>query len=159
MIKPPALLVEVTNRCNANCRICGRRWWKRGLGDLDYALYERLVALPYVERVCLGQYGEPTLWPHLVAATALAKRLGRYVWTTTNGQLVDAELTRGLLDAGLDKIIFSIDAIDRETYEHMRPGLQWKTVMGNLDRFKALGYVYVTLDLQGFRSGSMNEVL
>ena len=28
-----------------------------------------------------------------------------------------------------------------------------------LDLFKALGYVYVTLDLQGFRSGSMNEVL
>lgn len=28
-----------------------------------------------------------------------------------------------------------------------------------VDRFKALGYLYVTLDLQGFRSGSMNEVL
>jgi uncharacterized protein len=28
-----------------------------------------------------------------------------------------------------------------------------------LDRFKALGYSYITLDLQGFRSGSMNEVL
>ena len=28
-----------------------------------------------------------------------------------------------------------------------------------VERFKALGYAYVTLDLQGFRSGSMNEVL
>ena len=26
-------------------------------------------------------------------------------------------------------------------------------------RFKEIGYIYVTLDLQGFRSGSMNEVL
>ena len=26
-------------------------------------------------------------------------------------------------------------------------------------RFKAIGYAYVTLDLDGFRSGSMNEVL
>jgi uncharacterized protein len=25
--------------------------------------------------------------------------------------------------------------------------------------FKQLGFVYVTLDLQGYRSGSMNEVL
>ena len=24
---------------------------------------------------------------------------------------------------------------------------------------KALGYIYVTVDLEGFRSGSMNEVL
>jgi len=28
-----------------------------------------------------------------------------------------------------------------------------------VDHFKALGFSYVTLDLQGFRSGSMNEVL
>ena len=28
-----------------------------------------------------------------------------------------------------------------------------------VDRLKALGFVYVTLDLQGFRSGSMNEAL
>jgi uncharacterized protein len=26
-------------------------------------------------------------------------------------------------------------------------------------RFRALGFKYVTLDLEGFRSGSMNEVL
>jgi uncharacterized protein len=26
-------------------------------------------------------------------------------------------------------------------------------------RLKEMGYTYVTLDLQGFRSGSMNEVL
>ena len=28
-----------------------------------------------------------------------------------------------------------------------------------VSRFKELGYLYVTLDLAGFRSGSMNEVL
>ena len=28
-----------------------------------------------------------------------------------------------------------------------------------VEELKALGYAYVTLDLQGFRSGSMNEVL
>ena len=28
-----------------------------------------------------------------------------------------------------------------------------------LERLKALGFIYVTLDLQGYRSGSMNEVL
>jgi uncharacterized protein len=26
-----------------------------------------------------------------------------------------------------------------------------------VEKFKALGYTYVTLDLEGFRSGSMNE--
>ncbi|MBR1806961.1 MAG: hypothetical protein IJ774_11345 [Selenomonadaceae bacterium] len=28
-----------------------------------------------------------------------------------------------------------------------------------VDKLKSLGFAYVTLDLQGFRTGSMNEVL
>ena len=28
-----------------------------------------------------------------------------------------------------------------------------------VDKFKAIGYQYVTLDLQGYRTGSLNEVL
>ena len=28
-----------------------------------------------------------------------------------------------------------------------------------IDKLKALGYKYVSLDLEGFRSGSLNEVL
>jgi uncharacterized protein len=34
-----------------------------------------------------------------------------------------------------------------------------KTRREIINYFKTLGYVYVTLDLAGFRSGSMNEVL
>ena len=37
--------------------------------------------------------------------------------------------------------------------------LNTETVKELADRFKALGFKYVTLDLQGFRSGSKNEVL
>ena len=33
-----------------------------------------------------------------------------------------------------------------------------RTPKAIVDRLKQLGYVYITLDLQGFRSGSMNEV-
>ena len=39
-------------------------------------------------------------------------------------------------------------------YEHLDPPDAAAT-----ERLKALGFQYVTLDLQGFRSGSMNEVL
>lgn len=138
MIKPTALLVEVTNRCNADCLICGRRFWTREQGDMDYRLYQKLVALPSIDRVCLGQYGEPTLWPHLTKAIALAKHHGHYVWTTSNGQLVTEKMAIGFLDTSLDKIIFSVDAIDRVTYERLRPGLSWKTVLANVTRIHTI---------------------
>ena len=35
-----------------------------------------------------------------------------------------------------------------------------QAIVGDIiSKFKSLGYKYVTLDLQGFRTGSMNEVL
>lgn len=156
MRTPKALLVEVTNRCNADCLICGRRWWTAPLlADMKFTDFKRLLDLSQVRRVCLGQYGEPLLYKRLAAATEYAKAVGCYVWTTTNGQLLDETRGKALLDAGLDKLIVSVDHIDKESYERSRCNLQWETVIGNVDRFRAMrdegGYatellVAVTLD-------------
>ncbi len=43
-----------------------------------------------------------------------------------------------------------------EDIEKISSGETRKNLVG---KFKGLGYTYVTLDLEGFRSGSMNEVL
>lgn len=41
----------------------------------------------------------------------------------------------------------------------MPRALRWEVVQDLARRFRELGFKYVTLDLQGFRSGAMNEVL
>jgi hypothetical protein len=139
MITPGALLLDVTRRCNADCPICGRRFWTgKPPPDMSRDLALELIQLPFIDRVCLGQYGEPTLWPHLVEAANLSASLGKYVWTTTNGSLLDETLAWELLDAGIDKVIFSIDAIDPEIYDRLRANLNWFRVLANLDRFIAL---------------------
>jgi len=48
-----------------------------------------------------------------------------------------------------------IEVLKEEMTRLMEDALRKKVV----DRLKAVGYRYITLDLQGFRSGSMNEVL
>jgi uncharacterized protein len=48
-----------------------------------------------------------------------------------------------------------IEILKKEMERLMDPELR-ETVVRQL---KKIGYTYVTLDLQGFRSGSMNEVL
>jgi uncharacterized protein len=37
--------------------------------------------------------------------------------------------------------------------------LKKELILEVIAKFKGLGYTYVTLDLQGYRTGSMNEVL
>jgi uncharacterized protein len=53
--------------------------------------------------------------------------------------------------AKLARIEVSADDMPRLLEEPLRTEV--------LSAFKALGYTYITLDLQGFRSGSGNEVL
>jgi MoaA/NifB/PqqE/SkfB family radical SAM enzyme len=106
---------------------------------MGFDLYRQMIdELDCVDKVCLGQYGEPLLYPALAAAIAYAKRAGKYVWTTTNAQALDENRSHELLNAGLDKIIFSIDHIDKENFERFRVHLDWESVNANIDRFVQL---------------------
>ncbi len=51
----------------------------------------------------------------------------------------------------LARLEVPLDALERLTQPHMREAL--------IARFKQLGFKYVVLDLEGFRSGSLNQVL
>ena len=53
-----------------------------------------------------------------------------------------------------DKLV-RIEIAPREMARALEPDM----VKDMADRFRELGFKYVTLDLQGFRSGAMNEVL
>ncbi len=140
MIFPQALLLDVTRRCNAQCLVCGRRFWPKGtkLVDMPLSLALRLIDLPPIDRVCFGQYGEPLLWPYLARAVKYASTRKLFTWMTTNGQLLHESAATNLLAAGLGKIIISIDALDAAIYETLRPGLSFSKVLRNLETFVAL---------------------
>ena len=52
----------------------------------------------------------------------------------TNGLLLDATKANELLDAGLDRIIFSFDGATKETYERIRAGSDYYGVINNIKR-------------------------
>lgn len=133
MLFPRVLAAEITARCNTNCAMCARQFWGSHIprGDMRWKTFERCIATEGLKMVCLGQYGEPLLWPHFLRAVQACKEKGLYVWTTTNGALLDAQTATAIGEAGLDKIIFSIDAIDAETYAKIRPGLDFDKVVAN----------------------------
>ncbi len=138
LLLPRVLLIEITSRCNADCVICGRRWWKGSdlIGELPFETYCDVIdRLDCVESVKLGQYGEPLMYKKIVDAVAYAKVKGKFVWLTTNASLLTEDRAKALLDARLDKIIFSVDAIDEKTFERVRPPLRWQIVIDNIARF------------------------
>jgi len=125
---PAKLFVETTTRCNLNCFMCVKQ--NRGSdvseGDFTPQLFTRLEsAFPHVEALILNGVGEPLLNPHLESFIRRAKKLmptSGWVGFQSNGLLMTHLRAVSLVDAGLDKICISIDAITPEQFRKLREG-------------------------------------
>ena len=116
-----ALNVELTSRCNLNCRICPRHA-SRGADtdDLDFDTFRAIVDSTPDLRVLLPyQWGEPLLSPIIFDSIAYAAARGVRVMVTTNGTLLDRPKARELVDAGLERLTISFDG-SAETHESIR---------------------------------------
>lgn len=128
--------VEPTNSCNLNCRTCVRRTWSEPQGLLDIGVYRRLIVglrdQPGLRRVSFWGIGEPLLHPEITEMVALAHALGVETQIITNGLLLDEVLARGLVAAGLDRLIVSVDGALAVTQAYIRSGSDLGRVVHNV---------------------------
>ncbi len=133
---PSKLFVEVTTRCNLRCRMCVKQAGGEELaeGDLAPEVFEALgPAFPHLQGLILSGIGEPLLHPLLETFIRRARQdlpPAAVVGFQTNGVLLDGARAHRLLDAGLDRICLSMDAVSPRTFRRIREGGE----VGALDR-------------------------
>lgn len=144
---PLHLDIETTNLCNLRCVMCPRtkylarqdwKWSPQGLGLMDFDAYKNLIdqgAAGGAYSVKLNMLGEPLLHPRVTDQVAYAHQQGLFVMINTNAMRLDEKMSTGLLEAGLDDVFFSLDAPDKATFEKIRPGARFETVLENIRRF------------------------
>lgn len=89
--------------------------------------------------------GEPLLNPHLPELIAEASRRGIVTVVSTNAQLLDRSLALSLAQAGLHRLIVSVDGLTQESYASYRIG-------GSLDKaLRGLRYMAEAKRLTGSR--------
>lgn len=134
--------VEPTNRCNLECRTCMRRIWDEPLGEMSSssftAVLEGLRAFLPAPKIFFGGIGEPLAHPNIVDMVAQAKRLGSEVELITNGTLLSREMSRRLLQAGLDMLWVSIDGATPASYTDVRLGAALPEILANIGVFRHL---------------------
>lgn len=137
---PPVCLIELTNACNANCKICVRNSMTRPIGFISDEFYKKIIdelsawETGYREIILVG-FGETALDPKLPERVRYAKEKGiNKVQMFSNGSMLNRGLIDALISAGLDEIVFSIDSIDPEKYEDIRK-LHFNVVLENLEYF------------------------
>ena len=131
-----SLYLNVTNRCLNSCYFCFRRY-KKGVRDFNLKLEKEPTAEEVIEalqkalnrkfwsEVVFCGFGEPLERLDLVLDVTrwVKKHSGKAVRVDTNGQgyLLNKGryVVQELKDAGVDKVIVSLNAQDKETYNEV----------------------------------------
>lgn len=139
---PPILHIEPTAACNLKCTMCFRTTHQFSAAPMDFDLYDRIVhqaARFGVQTLRLYLRGEPLLHPRIADMVSTAKSLKiPHVEMNTNGQLLNSALSESLLEAGLDRILFSVEGFQKHTYENIRRGGSFERLALNMQTFREL---------------------
>jgi len=127
---PSKLFVETTTSCNLGCFMCVKQTGKCAIteGDMSPATFTALEpAFAHLDALILNGIGEPLLNPRLEDYIRRARELmpaEGWIGFQSNGLLLTNERARALLDAGLDKICISVDAVTPEMLRRVREGAE-----------------------------------
>lgn len=123
---PISYSIEPTNHCNLQCPECpsGLGTLTRPLGLLKQDDFKKLIdeikdTAFYIQ---LFFQGEPYINKNLPEMISYAQSKNIYVAISTNGHFVNEKNVDYVLNNAPDKLIFSVDGLDEESYQKYRVG-------------------------------------
>ena len=133
--KLEVLAVLLTNRCNLKCSFCfffAPRYVKTHTTDFfkEYKMLDEKIVYDVMDYAAKNNSIVDLVGPcemlidkRVPDFIKYGKQKGiRFISMTTNGLLLDKEMTQRLLKTGLDSLSISIDAGTKETYKEVRGG-------------------------------------
>ena len=140
---PPMIVVKITNMCNLECVHCPHGVVSKQdhykPTHMEWGLYEKIVdEVAFYKKVIFRLLcdGEPLMHPRFPDMIRLARQKGiGPVNFITNGLRLDSELSKVVLESGVDVVEISLDALTQGTYEKIRKGSEYGLVMDNVHKF------------------------
>jgi radical SAM protein with 4Fe4S-binding SPASM domain len=134
--RPYVFQVELTNFCNLKCPMCPHDLMTRGVGYMDFALFEDVVA--QVSRT------NPDLRLHNMGESLFHPQIGRFIrfagsrrletiLSTNATTLTDAKIEE-IIDAQLSWLYVSFDGASAATYERFRKGARYEREKAKVER-------------------------
>lgn len=144
----PERLLEVfldqNNKCNLKCRMCGfsdPRVAPLPKYDLPLPLFRKIAEeiFPRTRYLAFSCMTEPLMTRDIGERLALVGVSGiPFVEMITNGTLLFEAAVRSLIAARISRVAVSIDGATKETFEEIRVGAKFETVVENVRRFSRI---------------------
>ncbi|MHA1269837.1 MAG: radical SAM protein [Candidatus Helarchaeota archaeon] len=133
--------LHLTNKCNLKCYFCS---WNSVFSNGNfipptqfYKLIKEAVDLGLEDLHLTG--GEPTLHPNLLNFIKFCTDYSINIRLQTNGFLLNEDFLNKLKNAGLHKIMFSLDG-DEKTHDYIRGKGSFKKVITAIESAKNIGF-------------------
>ena len=136
---PSVIVIEPTTYCNLRCIICPYPTLKRKKGEMEFSTFKKIADEIAKENPSADLWfafmGEPlSMGNKLTEMISYAKSVGiKNIHLNTNAMFMDKEMSRKIIDSGVSEVIVSLDGITKKTYESIRVGGNFETVMENLE--------------------------
>lgn len=137
---PFQVWMELTNRCVFQCRFCVQDNMTRKKGFMEYDLFQKILKElnPSKTVIYLCKQGEPLLHPQVGKFMKYAVKMGFETILITNASLMNETKANEILEAGIDRVVFSFSGATKKTYEYVHRGANFEKTVDNLARFLLL---------------------
>ena len=130
---PPYIEIEVTTRCNLRCIMCEHTYWNEPNRDMSFEEFKGIVdQFPKLKWIGLTGIGESFINKDFMKMLRYVKSRNIFVELYDNFFLIDEKVARSLVEIGVDRILVSLDAATKETYEAIRVGSNFERVLKNV---------------------------
>ncbi|MGB9785289.1 MAG: radical SAM protein, partial [Fervidicoccaceae archaeon] len=106
------LYLEITSRCNLNCKMCFKQYWEDKDGDMSSELFMKILEdaeeFPELRMIIFGGIGEPLVHPKFLEMMREVKRRGHALGITTNGTLMSEKIAEEIVKNDVDLVYFSM---------------------------------------------------
>lgn len=130
---PPVLIIEPTNICDSNCKLCpvGQRYSFLPKGKMSFGNYKKIIdqLKDYLIGVSLSGWGEPFLNKDLYKMIDYAHKNKIHTCFSTNFHKFNPKDTKKLVLSGLDSINVSLHGLSQSSYGWYQPGYNLNEIL------------------------------
>lgn len=136
---PRFIEVEVTTRCPLKCIMCEHTFWQEKSQDMTLAQLKGIVEqFPRLKWIGLTGIGSSFVNPDFLAMIKYVKGRKLYLELYDTFFLINGWAAKTLVETGVDRMIVSIDAATKKTYEKIRVNANFDTVIKNIKRLQEI---------------------
>ena len=136
-VPPRTIDIELTNICNQKCVFCatGLETNERPQGMITFETFKNILEFAYPKtNIQLAGYGEPFLHKELEKFLLHANQRGlNRVEIYSNFAALNENRIRGLLDYPFKRLIISLDAMSKDTFQEYKGIDQFDIVVRNIE--------------------------